>query len=145
MPTETIAPIFPLTEDQLGVYETLGVQDTTRVVDQNIKMVLLTNKGEWIGRPDFGVGLLSYIHEIPYDILNGRLYENNKSLLPLRENILTQLSTFIPYITASDIKINFGQEGRLLNVTIKYFIQDSDLSSELELKLSDLDGLPDNI
>ena len=40
MPTQTIAPMFPLTENvEQGLYEVFGIKDTTRVVDQNIKMV----------------------------------------------------------------------------------------------------------
>ena len=147
MPTQTIAPMFPLTENvEQGLYEVFGIKDTTRVVDQNIKMVLLTNKGEWIGKPFFGVGLTSYLFENPYDVVNGRNYENGKVVLPLRENILTQLEAFIPYITVSDLQINFGGDGRLLNVRIKYFINDSELASEVNLELAELaSSLPDNI
>ena len=47
MPTQIIAPVVPLQIDEnTGAYETYGPKDLTKVVDQNIKMVLLTNPGE---------------------------------------------------------------------------------------------------
>ena len=132
MPTFIIGPAFPLMEDEEGKYKVYGVSDTTKVVDQNIKMVLLTRKGEWIGRPGFGVGLHNYLFETHYDIANG-----SNNMPPLRENIIAQLTTYIPYIKLTDVQVNTTSNDRSINVKIRYFVKDSNLASELDLTISD--------
>ena len=63
MSTQNISPVFPLEETEDGKYKIVGINDLTTAVDQNIKMVLLTRKGEKIGRPAFGVGLHDYLFD----------------------------------------------------------------------------------
>lgn len=128
----TITPVFPLRENDEGKFEVYDVSDTTKVVDQNIKMVLLTRKGEWIGRQDFGVGLHNYLFENPYDI------ENGTNQPPLRAHILNQLATNIPYITIEELKISVGQMENSLNVKIQYYINDSGAASTFDLTLTEL-------
>ena len=95
MPTQIIAPSFPLViNEDTGRYESLGVSDITKVVDQNIKMTLLTAPTERIFDQNFGVGLSRYLFENDTAIKRGA-----GSLPPLRENILSQLSTYVSYIT----------------------------------------------
>lgn len=128
---ETITIEFPMVENEDGILRTLGVTDTTKVVDQNIKMVLLTSPGEWLGNSSFGVGLRKYLFENPYFIESGNA---DSGLLPLRQNILTQLSTFIPYITVQDLQISNAEN--FLSVKLKYFINDTSLASEFVLEIN---------
>ena len=94
----TISPVFPLEDAGDGTFRLIDIKDITTSVDQNIKMVLLTRKGEKIGRPTFGVGLHEYLFEFPSAINNG---SSNKP--PLRENIIRQLNTYIPYIKLQNV------------------------------------------
>ena len=56
----TVAPKFPL-KIEGGKYVVYGIDDLTSVVDQNIKMVLLTVPGERLFDLRFGVGLARYL------------------------------------------------------------------------------------
>ena len=132
MPTRTISPVFPLQESE-GTYSVYGVSDTTKVVDQNIKMVLLTRKGEKIGNPAFGVGLHNYLFEHSSGINFGSTNQP-----ALRSSILTQLNTHIPYIRIDDLSITFGAEMKSLNVKIKYYITDHQMASTFEITISDI-------
>ena len=131
MPTELITAEFPLNiDEETGAYSALPVTDLTSVVDQNIKMVLLTNPGERLGISTFGVGLRRYLFEMQSDITRG----TNK-YPPIRENILNQLSYYIPYITVGDLQINFSNVSNSMNIKIKYFISDQQTAAVFDLTL----------
>ena len=136
MSTQNISPVFPLEETEDGKYKIVGINDLTTAVDQNIKMVLLTRKGEKIGRPAFGVGLHDYLFEIPNNIQSGFSQKP-----PLRANIINQLSTYIPYISLEKVEVNFVPNQRILKLKIQYHITDSDVASTFELTLQDTDAI----
>lgn len=134
MPTYTIAPSFPLKIDEdTGNYESYGISDLTKVVDQNIKMTLLTVPGERIFDQNFGVGLGKYLFENDISIARGA-----GNLPPLRENILSQLSTYVSYITIQDLEINFFGNTNLMNIKIKYFVNESGTSSVFDLTINEV-------
>jgi phage baseplate assembly protein W len=133
MPTQFITPIFPLRiNEETGTYETLTATDITKVIDQNIKMVLLTNPGERIGIPEFGVGLYKYLFELRTEIERG-----STNLPPIKNNILSQLSVFIPYIRIAELNIDFNDNKNRMNIKIKYYVVDSGVASEFDLTLSE--------
>ena len=134
MQAYTIAPKIPLEiNDETGRHEIYGVTDLTKVVDQNIKMTLLTSPGERIMNPAFGVGLKQYLFENDTTITRG-----SGGLPPLRENILSQLSTFVPYIAVQDLQINISADSNLMNIKIKYFVNDSNTSSVFDLTINEV-------
>jgi phage baseplate assembly protein W len=134
MPTHVIAPSFPLRiNEDTGNYETYGISDLTKVVDQNIKMTLLTIPGERMMDENFGVGLSKYLFENDVTIARG-----DGGLPPLRENILSQLSTYVPYITIQDLDINFSGNTNLMNIKIKYFVNESGTSSVFDLTIGEV-------
>ena len=95
-------------------------------------MVLLTRKGERLGRPDFGVGLYNYLFENQNDISLG----TNQP--PLRESVNSQLATFIPYISITDLRINYDVNGSSLNIKIKYNVGERGIASIFDLTISDV-------
>lgn len=134
MPTHVIAPSFPLRiNEDTGNYETYGISDLTKVVDQNIKMTLLTVPGERMMDNNFGVGLSKYLFENDTSIARG-----GGDLPPLRENILSQLSTYVSYITIQDLEINFSGNTNLMNIKIKYFVNESGTSSVFDLTINEV-------
>ena len=59
-----LAPQFPLQiNEETGAYTEYPLEDLTKVVDQNLKMVLLTAPGERLMFPNFGVGMRRYLFE----------------------------------------------------------------------------------
>ena len=136
MPTYTIAPSFPLRiNEDTGNYETYGISDLTKVVDQNIKMTLLTVPGERMMDQNFGVGLSRYLFENDTTIKRGA-----SNLPPLRENILSQLSTYVSYITIQDLQIDLVGDSNLMNIKIKYFVNDSNTASLFDLTIGEVNN-----
>ena len=86
------APKLPLTRNPTSGYEML--ENLKDVVKQNFKMLILTIPGERIMNPNFGVGLYKYLFEqIPSETLQETI----------RGDILSQCSTYLPYISIRDI------------------------------------------
>lgn len=57
--------VFPIS---MGGEESVGIQshansNTTAAIKQNMKMLLLTRKGEYVWDPAFGIGLHDYLFE----------------------------------------------------------------------------------
>jgi phage baseplate assembly protein W len=138
MPTQFISPVFPLRiNEETGTYETLSATEITKVIDQNIKMVLLTNPGERITIPDFGVGMYRYLFELKTEIERG-----SSNLPPIRTNVLSQIAAYVPYIQVNNLDIVFN-DNNSMNIKIEYFVLDSNLSSQFDLTLFDtLENLP---
>ena len=136
MSTQSTGPVFPLVETDDGKYEIIGVSDTTKTVDQNIKMVLLTRKGEKIGRPAFGVGLHDYLFEFPDNVQNGSTQRPS-----LRSSIISQLTQYIPYINLQNVIVNFNPDKRFVSVKIQYQIIDSDVQATFDLTLVENGGV----
>ena len=133
MPTQSITPIVPLEiNEETGAYETYDTTDITKVVDQNLKMILLTRPGERITLPDFGVGLSRYLFELKSQIELG-----TTTLPPIRENIISQVSAFLPYITISNLEISFNNDESVMQIKISYYVNDSGLASLFDLTLSE--------
>tara|TARA_R110002020_G_scaffold11262_2_gene42501 strand:- start:1926 stop:2402 length:477 start_codon:yes stop_codon:yes gene_type:complete len=136
MPTQTITPSFPLViNEDTGNYEAYGIADLTKVVDQNIKMTLLTVPGERMMDQNFGVGLSRYLFENDTTIKRGA-----SNLPPLRENILSQLSTYVSYITIQDLQIDLVGDSNLMNIKIKYFVNDSNTASLFDLTIGEVNN-----
>jgi phage baseplate assembly protein W len=136
MPTYKITPAIPLKiNEDTGNYESYGISDLTEVVDQNIKMTLLTVPGERMMDENFGVGLRKYLFENDTSIVRGV-----GNLPPLRENILSQLSTYVPYITIQDLEINFSGNTNLMSIRIKYFVNESGTSSVFDLTINEVNN-----
>lgn len=131
-----IAPTFPLRIDQeTGSYESHGVTDLTKVVNQNIKMVLLTCPGEKLFNLEFGVGLRNYLFKNDTEMIFG-----SDGLLPLRENIISQFSKFLPQLTIEELKINISSDKNLLSIKISYFVKHNELSGEFDLTIDEVDN-----
>ena len=94
---------------------------------QNLKMVILTNPGERVMIPEFGVGLSSYI------------FENDSP--QLRSDIIgrisSQVSEYLPYIFLENISVNpFGENDNQLIVSIGYFIPNESEKQNLSIILN---------
>ena len=77
MPTNVLAVKFPLEiDDETGSLLVYSMSELQSVVEQNIKMVLLTNPGEKLFNNDFGVGLRRYLFLQQREIINGIAGDN---------------------------------------------------------------------
>ena len=135
MPTNTIAVKFPLEiNEETGSFIVYSQSELQSVVEQNIKMVLLTNPGEKIFNNDFGVGLKRYLFLTPNEIING--VAGDERFPPLRQFIRKQLERYISYITVEEINISTSQS--LMNVKFKYYLNNSPTATEFDLTIRDV-------
>ena len=91
------------------------------VIKQNFKMIVLTNPGERVMEPDFGVGIKRYL----FENFGQATYQNIDS------RIRSQVAKYLPVVLIQEI--NFSQmqnDNNLLSLSISYSIPsiaDSDL------------------
>ena len=129
-----LAPQVPLQiNEETGAYTELALSDLKKVVNQNLKMVLLTSPGERIMIPKFGVGIRRYLFEQETAVKRGA-----DNLPPLRENIKGQVATYIPYITIRQLQLNTSKIENAINVRIKYSINNRRTSGVFNLTVSEV-------
>ena len=102
-----LAPRLPLTIDQIdGAYGLL--KDITTLAQQNLRMLVLTGKGERIMIPEYGVGL------------KRKLFENKSQSLEssIQSAITSQVNKYLPYISIKKIEIGESQD-TLINLSVE--------------------------
>lgn len=98
---------------------------------QNLKMLVLTNPGERIMNPDFGVGISRYIFE----------QEGFFQTSAIKNKILSQVERYLSYIKITNIDIMERADlSNTYQVTIEYFIPTISDSETLVLNLSPQDS-----
>ena len=105
---------FPL-EIGIGQVGYDSISSIKETVQYNIKSTLLTCPGEIISDPDFGVGLKKIIFELP----------TTELLSTVRRKIISQVSTYIPYIRITNVQLSAPPDSNQLNISIRYVISAS--------------------
>ena len=100
----TIGVAFPL--DSVNMFK--GTQTIKEQVKSNLINLLLTEPGERVNEPNFGVGLKNL------------LFEQNPDVELLKEKINNQIEFYIPLISLSDVNVNFENDGYKLYIIISY-------------------------
>ena len=103
----TIGMAFPL--DDVNLFS--GTQTVKEQVKSNLLNLLLTDKGERINQPNFGIGLKSL------------LFEQSIDEEGLKEKISHQIGIFIPEIELIDLQSQFVDEENLLYLSITYLFR----------------------
>jgi len=118
---------LPLTVDPtFGPY---GLNTTYEdLAKQNLKMLLLTNRGERIMHPNFGVGLRSYLFEQNSPVTFGEI----------DRTIRKQVDRYLPYIGINTIKFSTSEVGNefdpnFMGVTIYFTILPIQVSTFLQI------------
>ena len=134
MPTnnEGLSVALPLTIDPtFGPY---GLNTTYEdLAIQNLKMILLTNPGERIMHPNFGVGLRSYLFEQNSPITYG----------DLERSIKNQCARYLPYIGIQRIQVsNSDASGDLdpnfMGITVFFMILPLQVSTFLQISTDEV-------
>ena len=101
-----IGIVFPLLND--GRFE----QSFTikQQVKSNILNVLLTERGERLNQPEFGVGL------------KGLLFENNVNTDELTQRISEQLDEYVPDVEILNLTSDFIKDQHLLQIKLEYAV-----------------------
>lgn len=102
------------------------ISDALEDIKQSIKMIILTNPGEKIMDPSFGVGILNYLFENKDSIT----FDNSEFLNPLQiedlekklESVVRfQLTKYLPNIQVNSIDIVFEDNVLFLSIKYTYF------------------------
>ena len=125
MPKNMPGVLFPLTmtSDNAG-YE---LADIREMVKFNLKNIILTNPGERIMYPEFGVGI------------NALLFENFTPDIRdvARSTILRQISVYAPYVTLLELFIDPVEESGV-RFFIKYRIEFAQIIDSFSLNISNI-------
>lgn len=113
---------LPLSFDDEGGY-TLN-KTYTEVASQNLKCLLLTNPGERVMEPGFGIGIKTYLFEqnieVTYDLLRAEIYD--------------QVGRYLPYIEIDDVNVGRDmQDDSVMIVRVFYTITPLAIQTSLEL------------
>jgi phage baseplate assembly protein W len=114
----------PITYDSGDGFTMLKTIDET--IKQNLKMLILTNPGERVMEPEFGVGIQQFLFSNFSENINSQISNKIKS----------QVRRYMPAVTVHSINF-FGSDPdtNSLSISIQYFVSDIGLSDLLEFTI----------
>lgn len=121
------SPKLPIQYDKIdGSF--LMNKTIAEAIKQDFKMLLLTNPGERVMEPQFGIGLKRFLFEQDSPVLKQNI--NNK--------ILTQTRNYLNFITIDEIVINNPDNGtsNSLKIYISYSIPAINFKDEINFVLT---------
>ena len=100
--------------------------DTTAAIKQNMKMLLLTRKGEYVWDQNFGVGLHDY------------LFENDATISSsfLEGQIRSQVANYMPYVQIDGINVEIDSENQILRVKLRFRYNGLSIPELFEVEVS---------
>lgn len=121
-----IFPLNPSSENNAG-FDGFTDTDTSNAIRQNMKMLLLTIKGEYVWDANFGVGLSGYLFE-------------NESVLNtgfLEGEIRSQVAEYMPYVIIDGINIEHTSGSQSLQVQIRFRWNGKSIPDLFEIEVSE--------
>ena len=120
----SIGVALPLSKDSGDGFQML--KTIRQTVKQNLKMIVLTNPGERIMEPEFGVGIKTYLFSNFSDDVQTELYDK----------IVSQVATYIPAVTITRITfLEANPDTNTLSFQIYYTLRDAGLNDLLEFNI----------
>jgi len=116
----TIGVAFPL--DEVNMFK--GTTTVKEQVKSNLINLLLTEQGERVNEPNFGVGLKKL------------LFEQSTNIEVLKEKINTQIEFYIPTITLSDVSFTPSEDEYKLFILISYSFNLDGSTDAIQLNLN---------
>jgi phage baseplate assembly protein W len=101
-------PAFPVRPN--AVRGALDYHQGTRKVRESIELILMTEPGERVMRPDFGCGLRQFLMEPNTVATRSRL----------ERTVVRSLERFEPRINLLEVRANPGDEPSLVNLSIRF-------------------------
>ena len=107
----TLGVKLPITRNDVDGYTM--IDDFGTLIKQNFKMLVLTNPGERVMNPDFGVGITQYL----FENFNTSIYTD------IEDNIRKQVEKYLPVVTVHRVRFDDSNPDRnTLGVAIEYSI-----------------------
>lgn len=121
MPDYTVK--FPLEfSNESNGFETIDEEKLKELVFFNLKNIILTNPGERIFNPIFGVGIKRYLFE-----------QENVRLDEIEYRIRNQIRLFASFVNVKDLQLNM--ENNALQIILKFEIKKPRISDVLILDI----------
>tara|TARA_B100001059_G_C17619758_1_gene468898 strand:- start:64 stop:432 length:369 start_codon:yes stop_codon:yes gene_type:complete len=115
---------LPLTRDSGDGFEM--IKSFKSMIKQNFKMLLLTEKGERVMDPEFGVGLKRFLFE----------NFNNSTFSKMERAILDQSAIYLPILDIEEIVFNSVPDNQnALSIKIAYSIPNLNTADLLEFTI----------
>lgn len=103
------------------------ISDYLELIQQNLKNLLLTNPGERVMDPRFGVGMSTFLFSpnigVTYELIRGR--------------IESQVNKYMPFLAIKEVLFSseedIDMEGTFVNIQIFYFVKPLSISGSLKL------------
>ena len=115
---------LPLTRDSGDGFEM--IKSFKSMIKQNFKMLLLTEKGERVMDPEFGVGLKRFLFE----------NFNNSTFSKMERAILDQSAIYLPILDIEEIVFNSVPDNQnSLSIKIAYSIPNLNTADLLEFTI----------
>ena len=116
-------PSFPLSFSDKGGYQ--KIRTRKELAKFHLTNLLLTNPGEKISLPEYGVGLRQYLFEnIIDDVLSD-----------ITIKIQTQINTYLSYINLQNVSI-IPTETNSIKVTLSYNLANSNINDQLSVEIN---------
>jgi len=124
------APTIPLQFDDTSGYK--NVDSIKELVKFHLTNLLLTNPGEKISDPDYGVGIRQFLFE----------NQTEDAFSRIRSRIRFQVSSKLNYLTLRNVVVrSLDNYENMINIQITYRIDDINLEELLEINLNLNSGL----
>ena len=102
-----------------------GTPTTREQVKTNLLNLILTEKGERINHPNYGLGVKNLLFEQGID------HEQ------MEENIHSQIMIYIPEIELIDTTVSTSKDQHTIQIKISYSITDSSLVDAIQININD--------
>ena len=121
-----LTPRLPLLLDksQPG-FELIDETEIKDLIRQNIKMILLTNPGERVMLPEFGVGIMGLLFEN---------FSDQEIITKYQGEISSQINNYLPYIDLQEIDfLDSEMDVNKISIKVRYYIPALGESDVLEI------------
>jgi len=122
------SPSLPLSIDPINGFS--NNQTIIEVVQQNLKMLLLTSPGERMMDPNFGVGMRRFLFE----------QNNSNTHSRIKTRIKKQVADYMSFVEIEDVIFAFENNDSMMKsngllVTIKFYISPVGVQGSLGIQL----------
>jgi phage baseplate assembly protein W len=123
---KTVTVKWPFEQDENGGFDSFSERDFVEAVKFSIKNILLTNPGEKISDPQFGIGLRRYLFSL-----------STEDFSSLQGEITFQIRKYLPYLTRFNVSIDLTQvDYNKLAVRVSFEIVPKEIKDFLDVVVS---------
>mgnify|MGYP003643774735 CR=1 FL=1 len=115
---------LPITQNSADGYTM--IKTIKSMVAQNLKMLVLTNPGERVMEPNFGVGIQQYLFSGRGEGVEGQIAQKMRD----------QVGTYLPNVVLNDIQFGFSElDQNIMAIRVLYSIPALGLQDLLDLTI----------